>query len=398
MRKLMLVLVVAGGFLFAVSTAQAVCPVTTPLLDTSGVGMACPDTARVNTYVFALTSAGVNSGTAKVECEADGFPDPFLAPTDPPHDCPSGVGGVAGDGVVGIASDWANPGFNGCITDLAAPQRVVLVAQAADGTGFIASSAMVDPSGSGFDRNFLLAHSLTPDFSAILPFTCSSNGGRPTILNLTNNATSVTLQLHFDAPAVYSDCDALAYGSFFGSCSDGFVANPAVGHIYTSNQACDAVPRTDFGSQLWTPNVVTPDASGDATLTLDKPASGCLYVGGSTMVGGSETPAVTGFVQVSSDLAASPHALDVRAEQAGGKVVVRFRTDTELGLAKINILTTDKQGTRTVAGASPRGVGGGGASYEVSIDRSQIKGGKTIEVELVGVGGTRLFKSAPVGY
>jgi hypothetical protein len=401
MKKTLLIPVIAMGLAMIAPSAFAACPTTTPVKDTAsvdGLGAVCPDGTQVAGFIYAATApTTVNTGAADVICESVGA-DGCL------------TGGGTGDGV-NIEGDWATTvtgGYLGCFTSLANP-RLIAVVQAPDGSGFLASMSGLDV---GFGYDFIVAHKIDSATFEVFPFVCGTGAGQPHIVSASAAGGSVTVSLLFDKPVVSSDCDADSYGKalagfgFPDSCAIPYDFTPAVAGIYTRVQLCGTTPTIDTAQ--WTKSTATPAADGSASLTVPQPTNladcattnscNCLFVGDTLTIGGQESGAITGYVQVAGDLAASPQALAVRATQAGGKVIVSFNTSTEIGLGKINILTIDKQGTRQVASTSPKGIGGAGASYELSVGRGDIKGGKSIVVELVSATGQSLFKSAPVGF
>jgi hypothetical protein len=89
-------------------------------------------------------------------------------------------------------------------------------------------------------------------------------------------------------------------------------------------------------------------------------------------------------------------ALDVRAALAGAKVKITFRTETQVGLASINILADRKSGPLNVISMPPK-PGDAGASYELLIPRKTFKSCRTVMVQTVMADG-RTFDSAPARF
>jgi len=95
--------------------------------------------------------------------------------------------------------------------------------------------------------------------------------------------------------------------------------------------------------------------------------------------------------------APSARALDVRAVASGGDVKIHFRTAAELQLVGFNVLTETKgKGQFKINDSliAPRGVGGGGATYDVLFTRGKFQGGRTVIIESVLSDGTSLKSDA----
>src|SRR5262249_24419552 len=154
---------------------------------------------------------------------------------------------------------------------------------------------------------------------------------------------------------VFSDCDPGSAGMFFGTC-DNRTLTVGLGPIQSSVQPCsgrvdpslatkvckagsplgarctaDAGCGGVVGSclNLWTPTGQTPDASGNAIVTLPLPADGtqCLFVGGLTNINGNASSGVTGFVPATKGappLPSGPKAENLKATTGNGKVHVTW--------------------------------------------------------------------------
>jgi len=285
----------------------------------------------------------------------------------------------------------------------------MLVVTASDGQGLMLS---VSGFTSTLSYNADGAFPANPDGS-LSPLPCGPSAARPHIVSAT--PTSATLQ--FSTPRIYSDCDpGSEAGQAFTAglldadpCSDHFNTMPlALGHVYTSSQLCGDRPNVD--KTKWTDTTKVPDVTGSVTISplpavtqpptctsANQSTCNCLYIGGTVAVSGVESSGITGFAQLAGALAPSPKAIDVSARLSGGIVSVSFRTNTEVGLAGINIWTNEKgKGPALVTSVAPKGGGEAGASYSVDIKRGAFKSGTDVVVETVT--STGRFKSDAVRF
>lgn len=411
MRKLLVVLVICGVVGLATPRLYAACGGSTPMNDTSAAEL-CQDNAPVAAFAWQNSSpTTVTTDTFKIACEAfDGSA------------C-LGTVGVMGDGIIDIETDWANTGILGCPVVGTTINRVTVSIQGNDGQGALISVSGNDDVDFGY--NLDLAHPFDAGSGTVLNIPCTNANGRPNVTSVTSSSVA----LRFNKPHIFNDCEPGSLGNFLDS--SGAVSKPicpvpfdgttnvALGGIYTSTQLCGFRPdvrRSQAG--LWTLNAATPDANGAATIPYTAPAgpffcsnaptvqctgsstgnpacpggtcqTKCLFVGGTVRIDGVESNSITGFVQVAGVLAPAPQALNVRAAFANGKVNVSFQTDSEVGLARINVLTDQKggKGTVNVGSIALRGVGGSGASYTASYGKSEFKSGNTVIIELVTTDG-----------
>jgi len=105
---------------------------------------------------------------------------------------------------------------------------------------------------------------------------------------------------------------------------------------------------------------------------------------------------VSGLTIIAGPLV-SERVLDLAAVRGKSDVNVTFRTTSEVSLTSIAILAVSSKGEAVVKTISPKeGTTGVGASYELSVPVSELKGAKQIAVRLDGQGGSLLNKSAAV--
>jgi len=200
-----------------------------------------------------------------------------------------------GPGAVEISMDWGTGGPQGCPIGVT-PNRVMIVVQGSDGQGLIVSVSGTNPD---FGYAVDAAHPVDPAAIAF-PISCSNQAGAPSIINKQITGTQVTLDLHFEQPHVYSDCDSdsVAQVYFPGTtCTDNFSANSSMSQIYTSLQPC--LGRVSWHVASWTTTGIVPDAAGNAHLILPLSTdSRCLYVGARAIISGFESPGVMGYISI----------------------------------------------------------------------------------------------------
>ncbi len=390
MRKALLVVMACTAVaLLAMPQAYAACTSPTPMYHAFG-WFNCNDSTTTATnvrvpppsaYSYQLSAPGTtNTGLVDILCEADNQ-------SGGPESCNNPASAGTGDGVVTIVTDWQTPGVIGCPVTTSGTNRVVLVVQAADGTGLIASMNGSDP-GFGY----------TPDMAgsgADASLSCGTANGRPKIASRVVVGSSETLGLTFDTPRVYSDCDpdSLGFAVFGGVCPDAGAGAASVSGVYTSTQpsTLDGTTQVCFAPDptltRWT-RVATPVA-GAATITVTKPASGsCLYIGSTMNIGGFESGAITGFIVYGNPLPASPTAENVGVGRAAGKINVSWETLSEVGLAGFRLVAVGHKGEFEVG--SFVAAKGSASKYSATLSISDFKGNKGVKVVSVLTDGTTL--------
>src|SRR5206468_733869 len=124
----------------------------------------------------------------------------------------------------------------GCPGDLgpgSVMHRVVIVVQGSDGRGLVAT---LGRGRRDVSYEVEAAHKSNPS-GYVFPLACTDQAGQPRVLSRVEPSPGlVTLSLHFDPPLVYSDCDPGTRGAGLGTCTDGFVADPHIGRVFTRIQ------------------------------------------------------------------------------------------------------------------------------------------------------------------
>src|SRR5262245_59107529 len=176
------------GALSVVATPNlyAVCAASVPVFHGLDSYFQCADATPVAGLAYQISDpVAISTGTEDIVCEAV-------------NGSSCATGGVVGDNVATIATDWGNAGTLGCPILGGIPHRIVIVVQASDGRGLVASI-----SGSNPDLGYLVeaAHPIDAA-SNVHPLACNAESGAPTVLGQAGGQ----LSLHFTRPIVYSDC------------------------------------------------------------------------------------------------------------------------------------------------------------------------------------------------
>lgn len=388
MKKAFAVAMVLGAAALVVPNAHAICGVSVPMFHGIESYFIC-DNSRgpVAAYAYQVASpATVNTGVDPIAVDLE-----IQTPTSP--------------GKVRIDTNWADQGVNGCPTNTALPpgegnSRVIISVQATDGTGILLSLSGKDP---GLLYVVEAAHTFDPDSGLAFPVQCGNLNGRPRVTGLTPSAVNI----HVDPPVVKSDCDAdsVFVAGLGSACPDGFAPSAAVGHIWTSTQACSTKPNVD--RIVWQQSAITLDAGGNATIPYTKPDNTgktcatdptclCFYVGSTIQSGGTEGQSIAGFIQVSGSLAASPTAENVRAVADSGKVKLFWSTSNEVGLAGFRLIGGSKNkgqfeiGSLVAAKGTP-------SSYTAEVRMGDLKGSRSIIIRSVLTDGSTV-DAAPINF
>lgn len=434
MRKALIVAAICAVAVLGAPAVQAFCPSPTPMANLSATPVInCPDGKPLIAYAFQLSNPStINTGTTDIVCEVNGVQGCTTMPGT----------NLANDNVVGLETDWGNPTIVGCPNG-----RIAIVLQCADGSGGILSL-------SGNCPEFFAA---VWSVEAAFPFDASSglntpldmgptpaanvqmDNGRARLSSpISRNGGMDTVMFHVEPPTIQSDCSPGSLGEALlgaGLCADlGCGAAPptvARGKAYSSTQPCaDATARPDLRRQNsctagsnpvgtlcttlgpntancgtggicsappfpWTAVAYDDLGTGNGSVMLPTPTNGnCNYLGTTSVINGSESNLITGYVMMGSPTAASPVAEAVRVVRKGGSIEVTFKTSSELGLAGFNVLAAGKaKGGELKLNAglvSATGVGGAGSSYRLTYAVGDLKGNRGVIVESVLTDGSTL--------
>lgn len=380
---------VAVVALTAGSPARAACPVGTdsmPLIHGFGTVITnCKDATPVGFYAYQIgAEATVTSGGQDGVCEAENGATNGIG-----QQCLPGPG-VIGDGNVAIQYDWGsfNLGSVGCPTPTGqGTPSVMSQVICNDGKGL-----MVAVGFEGGIAAYEVDLAFPLDQSAGIPMSVAADNSNAPIITAhtagpSPSVSSVTV--HLNPTHILSDCDPSAAGFQF-SCLTGSSPVGGIGHLYTLNAPCGISPDPRI-STGWTLAGAQPNASGDATVNITTPATGCVYLGATGVAGGVETVAVNGALQVASAAASVNKVKIDKAAFSQGKLLVSFSTVNETSIVGFNVYAG---GTKLNSGlVQAKGTGSNVYTFEAA--RSDVKANKTVTVEAVMSDGS-VEKSAPV--
>jgi hypothetical protein len=381
MKKFWLACTVAGVALVAAqpSPVEANCVAGTFNLVSHQFGgffQNCADAAPVSGFIWSVGGAAThNSGTTDVICED-------LAGETQTQSCvftgPAADISQPGDGLVTVQFDYGNPGtFPGCPNPNsdATGLRQVIQVSANDGSSLLASVGWSD-------IGLYLVDAAHPATGG--PLSCTHTEAGLSVLSF----DGTTLRARVPSPKVYTDCDPGSLGAdVLGSCNPTTVPTSASGRLYQTMGRCGQYPSPLLASG-WT--FLADASSGEAVATVPRSdlADTCTFVGASGIVGGNETLATVGILQIAGLNAPPPKALNVLARRAGNEIVLSWRTAAEFSLLGFDVLADlpGKKGRVKLNDnliAAQGGVTGAGASYEHRIPTSRLQGAKTLIIQSV---------------
>jgi hypothetical protein len=394
MKKVIRILALSAAALAVLampSSAYATCNgITQPLQHIIGMFFTgCPDATPVQGYAYVVgQEATLNTSTTAG----------FLNPT-----CNDGTGtttqgqvcqpeaGIPGDGNVTVTFDWGGPAqTNGSLCPNAAGVpgvgRNVVEVVANDGSSIIMSvSYSIDFGG------YILEMAHPGD--GFSPVACSFDNGL-TLVSNTAGLQANTVCVGQTAPQIYSDCDLGSGGAAFGNTCQGDPINAstpsiAPGQLYTLTAPCSQIP--DLRRAAWSQLVTTPGAGGSKCAQVTIPPAtpvgtppNCAYVGGSSIIAGVETAALTGHLRITGNAAASDKVAIKKAELLQGKLVVGFGTENEATIVGFNVYA----GTSKLNSGLIQAKGIGSNDYSFEVGRGALKNERSITVEAVKSDGT----------
>lgn len=374
----------------------------------------CPDGKPVAAYAYAWDNAAINSGLVDIACEAlGGSGGACVQALTPPN--------ISGDNNVTIETNWATPGFNGCIATPSA-HRMIIVLQCNDGSGV--KMSMSGNSAFGYQLELALE---TDDGTNVFPLSLHHtytgtprefDNGRPKVTGtVTRSGGNDLIPVNVPIPCVdniQSDCKDGSLGKLVDD-SDGSLGcasfrqamygpdgvactaddtGIARGRLFHSTQPCPSASfRPNTAIAAWVLDS-TPLANGSGVVSLPTAATGqCNYLGTTSVINGVDSNSIDGYVAIAPANAISPMAQSIGATKKGNSIEISFSTSSELGLAGFNAFTGSKGKGEIKLNATliaPKGVGGAGASYTLSFPIGDFKGGHSITIESVLSDGTTL--------
>src|SRR5262245_14424189 len=297
----------------------------------------CPDSFPVAGFIGVVGAAAANNsigpnGAIDVVCEDASVP----SQQGPPCQAESGT---PGDGNVTIQFDWSNqPLPTGCPNPNGLPGvgRNFFQVVCNNGAGAIITVAY-DLSSAGYPVDF--GQPFDPAFGTFdLPATPANNGLKLASFNRSLGQDTACIDQTVSAPLVYSDCDPGSAATAFGvPCGDSTPTTPTAGaNLYTQTGPKGQKP-TDLRPSAWTLAATTP-AGTARCVNFPTPTAGiCTRVGSTVALGGSDTGAIAGWVEVCDPTAATDKVKINSASFNQGKLDVSFGTENESLIVGFNV-------------------------------------------------------------
>jgi hypothetical protein len=370
----------------AVTPAQASCTLTTQVVF-HGLGSwfdNCPDAQPVGAYAYLISNPAANNSAGQdLVCEDNSGTNSIGVSCQ--FEC-----GVSGDGKVTIQYDWGigNSGALGCpnpVGDGDGSTPVAVQVTCNNGASLLVTTGYLVSLG-GFEME--IAQPLNSTGDGADPLSASFVNG-PTV---TGSASATSVCVNVPVPTIFSDCDPTSVGAALGQCTTAGLSRPttARGNLYTIQAACGTSPDPRL-TQGWTVLPNPPNAAGDACNTLPAAGAGlCNFIADTGIIGGNETLAVLGSLQVAGPGAATDKVKIDSAAFAQGRLKVGFSTENEATIVGFNVYAGS---ARLNAGLiAAKGVGSNAYSFEIG--RGAVKANRSVVVEAIKSDGT-VEKTAP---
>jgi hypothetical protein len=299
------------------------------------------------------------------------------------QDCSTSYAGVPGDGAIAVQFDWQAPGTNGCpsVTLADGDNPVAVSVVASNGTSaFITVGASTSIAGYVVDMAFPF-----DGIGGALPIQCIAQSG----IKYVSGSSGSPICVNAPAPQIWSDCDPNSLAAAFaaagapgGACQ--IAANKPVatrGRLYSKEAACRTTPDLRLAQGGWTLLPAVPSAAGDACNPVPAPAlsTNCMFIGTTTSLGGVESPAITGVIQIPGPGAAGDKVKINNATLDQGKLNVDYSTENEMTIVGFNVYAGGTKLNASLISAK----GAGSNSYAFSVGRGAVKNNRTVKVEAV---------------
>jgi hypothetical protein len=390
MTKL-LTLGVAAIVVMSISTQVfALCPVSQPAQHFGGKIANCPDSRPVAGYAGVVGTAPATNSSAGIDivCE-DGTPGILNGQL---IQC-QGEAGVPGDGLVTISFDWGNNPATGCPNSAGLPGvgrnffevvcnngggALITVAYDIGSTGYVVDFAHPYDPGTGF-------------YDLVLGPT--QNGLKLAQFNRSAGTDSACIDQATSPIKLYSDCDPGSLATAFGVvCPDTTPLVAAGTNLFTLSGPSNQKPQ-DLRAASWAQQVTTAGPNGSKCVNFPTPAAGlCTWIGSTSVIGGTDTGAISGWVEVcAGDPTAATDKVKINSAAFDqGKLAVGFSTENEALIVGFNVYAgSTKLNTGLIAAK-----GTGSNTYSFEVGRGAVKSNKTVTVEAVKSDGT-VVKTAP---
>lgn len=335
----------------------------------------CPDARPVAGFIGVVgSSPAIDSVGVDVICE-DG-----AAINQQSVQC-QGEAGIIGDGIVTISFDWSNqPGPAGAVC----PNPAGVPGVGRNYFEVVCNNGASVFATVGYDVGFAAypvddSHPFNPaDQTFDMPASTSAGGLK--LASFTRAGGSDTACIDQTVlPHLYSDCDPTsAYAAFGLFCVDTTPTIAAGTNIYGKFGPCSQLP-TDLRVAAWTQQTTTPSGASRCVNYPTPTAGNCAWFGTTAVIGGLDTNAIAGWIEVHDPAAATDKVKINSAAFNQGKLAVNFSTENEALTVGFNVYAgSTKLNTGLIAA---KGTGSNAYSFEVG--RGAVKSNKTVTVEAV---------------
>ena len=355
----------------------ALCPVSQPAENLSGGKILnCPDAKPVVGFVGVVgATAANNSAGIDVVCEDGSVTSGQQIPCQ-------GEAGAPGDNIVTVNFDWGNlPAATGCPNPSGLPNvgRNIFSIVCNNGAGALFTVAY-DNGFTGYPVEY--ASPFVDGATFDITVGTDQNGLKLETFNRAGGTDTACINQTTQLPHLYSDCDATSNAAAFGiPCLDGTPTLAAGANLFTFTGPASPGPQ-DLRTTAWLTASSTAGPNNSKCVNYPTPAAGvCTWIGSTSVVGGSDIGAITGWVQVcAGDPTAATDKVKINAAAFNqGKLSVAFSTENEALIVGFNVYAgSTKLNTGLIAA---KGTGSNAYSFEVG--RGAVKSNRTVTVEAV---------------
>jgi hypothetical protein len=300
--------------------------------------------------------------------------------------------------VVRFWFDWGNlPQANGCPNPNGLPGvgRNIFSIVCNNGAGAITSVAY-DIGTAAYVEDYAHPFDAVTNPTGDLALGTDQNGLKLAQFSRTGGTDTTCLDQTTAPIHVYSDCDPGSLATAFGVvCPDTTPTVTPGANIYFATGPRLTKPvdlRISGGLTPWTLLTSTAGPNGSKCVNTPTPAAGnCNWIGSTSVVGGSDTGAISGWIEVCDQFATTDKVKINSASFNQGKLNVVIGTENEALIVGFNVYAgSTKLNTGLIAAK-----GTGSNVYPFEVGRGAVKSNKTVTVEAVKSDGS-VVKTDPV--